>query len=1223
MLFSFGVLLCTLAAAANFADSRNSTDTRSESQQFTSSTIVATTESQNVGQYIAAGIGLSSASLATNGGNSTIPHLPTDTNSATAYGNTVITTLTTQYTTCTPYSYAYSDTTEVGSNCDYPTKLIPHTFTNTSWASAVNAEECWTEWVDYWSMHPPTSTDAPITTNTFAATTKATTYTFTSQTNIVNATTTLTIVSTAPTRADNNGFTATLSGGVTTYTTTITGGNVPLLSDLSTSVNLLTLSADTLTLFGGTSKYDTEWPTPSCDLPKTYSSCQSQWESYASQQLGPNAPNIPSNCSYDQLAQTQTQPACFSAWEMAANAYQKSVEAITTPLCPQASITGAICTSLKDAYVGGKNGRIGPHVAPYAFTSAGYYSLAYPAYTGWTWPANQEFAPGCTLGCGRCAVTGGEIQLLYFPPGLSPHAATQPIVATTLGTVLTSPTYYLSFKSLYASDACSGVGTTIGSTIIAIPTDQPLSSMFATTVPCYAHVENNPWNGLVGYGTAAFNVTDLLQDPVPFSIYTSQPFCVSQIADALCDPTACSTDGPYRPIVVVSSQLLNTLNPAWASCSLDLRGLYDPPKALTPATSVDGVTTPNAGQATISATPASGPGSPTPSATSTGEPLTQSQGPAATGASIATPPATSSAVPESEDSSPNPQTPSPTVENPTTDSGDSDSRTTVASSADIGGVIASIIKRSTSAESAESSQANSPDPASSATSNTDPSNGASSAVTADSNDPGGAIASTIEQSTATESSKDSSSGPASSTADFGSDSRQASTLNALTVLASATIPSNAGATGNAGAGTIADNDNGSDQTITSPSLPQATDASAPQSDQSSGGDLVIGGQTISPGQATAISGIAVAVGSSGSVVIGGSTIELGTTQVFVTVSGHTLTLDPTSSYIAKNNPESTGLRIVISVASQAITATLGQPLVISGSTLSSDQVATVGGHTISSNSAGLVIDETSTVSLPAGSSSDHPVGTASPTVISAGSQAITVTPGKPFVISGSTLSSGQAAIVGGHTVSSNPAGLVIDGTSTVQLPTSSNSQSADLVVTLNGQLATASTDPSDAMIINDTTLVPGASAATIQGTEVSAGLVVGGSMTVTLSSSVTAAATLTLGNDVLTACNTQGTGAAFVDGTTLSLGGPAATIDGTLVSMNSAGLVIGGTQTVPITRQATTASAFGPTSADGGDTPATNVEPMTATSSQSGVGRFGVSVALILGALSLSLTRAL
>ncbi|KAK5713549.1 hypothetical protein LTR15_011249 [Elasticomyces elasticus] len=1113
MLFSFGALLCTLAAATSFPDSRNNTDTGSESQRITSSTIVATTESQNVGQYIAAGIRLSSASLATNGGNSTIPPLPTDTNSATAYGNTVITTLTTQYTTCTPYSYAYSDTTEVGSNCDYPTKLIPHTFTNTSWASAVDAEECWTEWVDYWSMHPPTSTDAPITTNTFAATTKATTYTFTSQTNIVNATTTLTIVSTAPTRADNNGFTATLSGGVTTYTTTITGGNVPLLSDVSTSVNLLTLSADTLTLVGGTSKYDTEWPTPSCDLPKTYSSCQSQWESYASQQLGPNAPNIPSNCSYDQLAQTQTQPACFSAWEMAANAHQKSVEAITTPLCPQASITGAICTSLKDAYVGGQNGRIGPHVAPYAFTSAGYYSLAYPAYTGWTWPATQEFAPGCTLGCGRCAVTGGEIQLLYFPPGLSRHAATQPIVATTLGTVLTSPTYYLSFKSLYASDACSGVGTTIGSTIVPIPTDQPLSSMFATTVPCYAHVENNPWNGLVAYGTAAFNVTDLLQDPVPFSIYTSQPFCVSQIADALCDPTACSTGGPYKPIVVVSSQLLNTLNPAWASCSLDLRGLYDPPKALTPATTVDGVTTPNAGQATISATPASGPGSATPSATSTGKPSTQSQGPADTGASTATPAATSSAVPESEDSSLKPQTPSPTVEHPTTDSGDSDSPTAVASSADIGGVIASIIKQSTSVE---SSQANSPDPASSATysANTDPSNGGSSAVTADSNNPGGAIASTVEQSSATESSQDSSPAPASSTADSGDDSRQASTLHTLTVLASATIPSNAGATGNAGAVTIADNDNGSGQTTTSPSLPQATDPSTPQSDHSSGGDPAVGGQTTPSGQATAVDSIAIAIGSSG-------------------------------------NPESTESRTVISVGGQTITAT----------------------------------------------------------------------PDQPLVISGSTLSSGQAAIVGGHTVSSNSAGLVIDGTSTVQLPTGSNSQSADLVVTLNEQLATASTDSPGAMIIHGTTLDPGGSAATIQGTEVSADsarLVIGGSITVTISSA-TAAATLTLGNDVLTAYDPQGTGAALVDGTTLSLGGPAATINGTLVSMNSAGLVIGGTQTVPITRQATTASAFGPTSADGGDTPTTNVEPMTATLSQSGVGRFGVSVALILGALSLSL----
>ena len=124
------------------------------------------------------------------------------------------------------------------------------------------------------------------------------------------------------------------------------------------------------------------------------------------------------------------------------------------------------------AYVLGNNNNLWPLELTEipAVVSAGYFSLVPPWYTGYTWPTSQPFAPGCTLGCGRCAVTGGTIQLLYFPPGLS-HSATAPVVATTLGTTLTSGTYYIFFESLYASDACRGVGSTLTSTIIAVPTD--------------------------------------------------------------------------------------------------------------------------------------------------------------------------------------------------------------------------------------------------------------------------------------------------------------------------------------------------------------------------------------------------------------------------------------------------------------------------------------------------------------------------------------------------------------------------------------------------------------------------------------------------------------------------------------------------------------------------------------------------------------------------------
>lgn len=355
---------------------------------------------------------------------------------------------------------------------------------------------------------------------------------------------------------------------------------------------------------------------------------------------------------------SQSAPACYTNIQSSWASWRDVVDGATSPICSQASITGSICTSLKDAYVLGHNYNLAPNLPEPASFSSGYYSNVAPWFTGWTWPATQAFAPGCTLDCGRCAVTGGTIQLLYFPPGLTPHAATEPVVATTLGTVLTSPTYYISFESLYASDACKGVGSTLTSMILPIPTSEPLSTLFATTMPCDAHRENNAWLGLIDIGTASLNVTDLMHDSVPYSIYTSQPYCASQIAASGCNPDSCPTTLPYRPLIVLSSQLLNTLNPAWATCSLDLRGLYDPPRALQPAGAVVKPTAPGA-VATTPATPASGLASVTPAPTA--QPEHEDPSPSYTSKLPASPSANSPDSPSVATPTSSPNNPSPTV----------------------------------------------------------------------------------------------------------------------------------------------------------------------------------------------------------------------------------------------------------------------------------------------------------------------------------------------------------------------------------------------------------------------------------------------------------------------------------------------------------------------------------------------------------------------------------
>ncbi|KAK4902998.1 hypothetical protein LTR49_026932 [Elasticomyces elasticus] len=227
--------------------------------------------------------------------------------------------------------------------------------------------------------------------------------------------------------------------------------------------------------------------------------------------------------------------------------------------------------------------------------------------------------PTCTLPSviPQCqSQVGGTVQLLYWPAATSvpsngslPSTASPiptaagPVTAVTLGTTLTSPTFYVSYKNVYAANACGGVGSTLSDTIIAIPTEV-LSSVYGGYTSCDAHERpTQEWTA-----TAFFNVTDL-NSPVPYSIYSSQPWCATYVRNQGCSGT-CSTTQPYRPIIVVPDDVLRSLDPAWATCSGDIRGVYDPPKALTAVSSAAQVTIPLSSSATAAATPGSSPSQP-------------------------------------------------------------------------------------------------------------------------------------------------------------------------------------------------------------------------------------------------------------------------------------------------------------------------------------------------------------------------------------------------------------------------------------------------------------------------------------------------------------------------------------------------------------------------------------------------------------------------------------
>ncbi|KAK5711207.1 hypothetical protein LTR17_018497 [Elasticomyces elasticus] len=308
-----------------------------------------------------------------------------------------------------------------------------------------------------------------------------------------------------------------------------------------------------------TSSWNVAYPKPTCVLPSNIQpTCQAQWVTFiANDQLW-----------YD-------------------NPYPK-------PNCTQAAITGGACSSLVSAYFMNYT-MYGQATNPGYISTSGSYS----------WPSTSAFAPGCTLGCQTCAITGQNVQLYYWPPATAASGAafidgngtatampnvnsmnaSTPVIANVDGTLLTSPTIYISYDKLYASDSCSGIGQTYYNTIIPLADGAELSSME------YREMRDMAWY----YTTSSFNLDDLKQ-PVPDSIYNKQPRCAASslafYGEGLGQDYSfvCPRIHPYAPIIAVPSAVSN-VDPEWASCTAWYGGLFDPPIALTPVSNAAGIST--------------------------------------------------------------------------------------------------------------------------------------------------------------------------------------------------------------------------------------------------------------------------------------------------------------------------------------------------------------------------------------------------------------------------------------------------------------------------------------------------------------------------------------------------------------------------------------------------------------------------------------------------------
>ncbi|KAK3620444.1 hypothetical protein LTR22_025589 [Elasticomyces elasticus] len=200
----------------------------------------------------------------------------------------------------------------------------------------------------------------------------------------------------------------------------------------------------------------------------------------------------------------------------------------------------------------------------------------------------------------RCTITGGSVQLLYWPPqatatanGTFANTTASPtitgmVTATARGITMVSPSVYISFETVYA---VNNLGETVGkprtADIMAFKPEQ-ISSVQGGDRRSATDQYGSEY--LSYWGDSPFNYADITW-PVPATAYLQQPRCFLMSQDGS-DTGGCPIIlDDYNPVLVVPAAVRG-LDPAWASCALDWEGLYDPPSALQPASSADGPSVP-------------------------------------------------------------------------------------------------------------------------------------------------------------------------------------------------------------------------------------------------------------------------------------------------------------------------------------------------------------------------------------------------------------------------------------------------------------------------------------------------------------------------------------------------------------------------------------------------------------------------------------------------------
>ncbi|KAK3673463.1 hypothetical protein LTR78_006697 [Recurvomyces mirabilis] len=518
---------------------------------------MATSSSAGVGDYIALGLGVSSTT-------------PSTTSTSTTYSRTSMN---------TSSSTSQNATRTASATLGNFTSLSNTTLSNTTLGV------CYDQWMSYWNSSSSYGGNSTVTI--------------------------------FPT------YTTTTWSGLTTETDayTVTGGTFTTTYDLT---QIMTISAGAFNYSVITETYS---GVQTYTVTASSTATTQTWTDYSDVESTATVPQVmtitPPPCALPGLV-----PQCQSSWM----SFLSASTNYNPPVCQNANIDSDLCQSFQDKYVVDNKWLDSAQFDGY---SKGVINgtAAASGVQEWIWPTWSTLAPSCTLGCARCGITGGVVQLMYWPPNTSYNTDAGPITVSIDDTTLTYPTVYVSYHEVSASDSCKAVGPTISNTIVAITNSADISSI-------YAQPDDGAQFDIVAFDVvrtevASFNLADL-QD-TPASVFSRQIWCVSLMSMHAAGyengeyytvgdngglgahipvQYSCPTTLPYNPILYLPANVLQSMNPDWATCSGDINGVYDPPTALQPQATEDGVTSPKA-LTTTPASPSSPVQAPTVSATQT------------------------------------------------------------------------------------------------------------------------------------------------------------------------------------------------------------------------------------------------------------------------------------------------------------------------------------------------------------------------------------------------------------------------------------------------------------------------------------------------------------------------------------------------------------------------------------------------------------------------------